>query len=183
MLANLRPSNWWWQFQKWRLETKLSTLLESEGEASPRARTLVEELSSVDFAIQYGRKVPLALRRFVMYAHRNGIEARHLRSLIFTNALSIQEQPLLRSINIWVWVLSSGLPLCFMGLWSTLQALTAIPDPASNATASLICFSSMLILYTFYWATWCELFIKAPLAIYKSGEILKVLADKWIRNV
>lgn len=183
MLVNLRPSNWWWLYQQWRLETKLSTLLESEGETSPRTRALVEDLSSVDFAIQYGSKAPLAFRRFVMYARRSGIKTNHLRSLISTNALCFQERPFLRPVNIWVWVLSSGLPLCFIGLWSTLQALTAIPDPASNATASLICFLSMLILYTFYWATWCELFIKGPLAIYKSGEVLKVLADKWIRNV
>ena len=179
MLANLCPSNWWWQYQQWRLETELSTLLESEGETSPRTRALVEDLSSVDFAIQYGRKAPLGFRRFVTYAHRNGIEVRHLRSLICTNGLSIEEQPRLKSINIWTWFLSTGAPLGLLGIWSTFQALAAIPDPFSQTSAFAICSGIVFVLYSFFWTTWNELFLKAPLAIHKSGKALGELTKEW----
>jgi hypothetical protein len=179
MFANLRPSNWWWRYQQRRLEIKLSTLLDSEGEGSPKTRALVEELSSVDFAIQYGRKAPLAFRRFVMYAHRNGIETNHLRSLISTNALCFQERPFLRSINIWIWFLSTGVPLCILGVWSTFQAFAAIPSPLSNTSAFLVCSGLALALYSFFWITWSELFVKAPLAIHSSGKALGELAKKW----
>jgi hypothetical protein len=179
MFANLRPSNWWWRYQQRRLEIKLSTLLDSEGETSPKTHAIVEELSSVDFAIQYGRKAPPAFRRFVMCAHRNGIEARHLRSLICTNALSIKEQPHLKSINIWLWSLSAGLPLGLLGVWSTFQALAAIPDPLSQTSAFAICFVMMIVLYGFYWRSWSDLFVKAPLAIHTTGKALEALIRKW----
>lgn len=179
MFVHLRPSNWWWRYQQRRLEIKLSTLLDSEGETSPKTHAIVEDLSSVDFAIQYGRKAPPAFRRFVICAHRNGIEARHLRSLICTNALSIKERPHLKSINIWLWSLSAGLPLGLLGVWSTFQALVAIPDPVSQTSAFVICLGIAFVLYSFFWTTWSELFVNAPLAIHTSGKALRELTNKW----
>lgn len=179
MFVNLRPSNWWWRYQQRRLEIKLSTLLDSEGETSPKTHAIVEDLSSVDFAIQYGRKAPPAFRRFVICANRNGIEARHLRSLICTNALSIKERPHLKSINIWLWSLSAGLPLGLLGVWSTFQALAAIPDPLSQTSAFAICLAMMVVLYSFFWAIWSDLFVNATLAIHSSGKALEKFTEKW----
>lgn len=166
---------WWWRWQRQRAEAALDRTLRLHGELSFESARATNRVAQMDFATEYWRDAPDAVRRVVNTASTCGVPVEALRLAVMSrdvmlkgNAVNVRRSRVLH--------LLANCVGCLVGVhWILMMALTfAQSGPAALKVAVAIAVTMTYLLLHRGWS----LFLGRPCkAMMLWGDKLQRIAD------
>lgn len=166
---------WWWRWQRQRAEGQLECVLRAHGELSFETSRATDRVAQMDFASDFWRDAPGAVRRVVQAASRNGVPEDALRLAVLNRDLSLRGGKVYvrRSRILRALAFVTG---CLVGFhWLLMMALTiAQSGPASLKVAVAILVTLTYLLMHRAWS----LYLGRPCKVMaRWGDELQRIAD------
>lgn len=166
---------WWWRWRQRHAEDRLDAVLEQFGEDSFEARRATNEVCEMDFAVQFWRAAPPAVRRHVLLAISHGVSIEDLRIMIVNRDLRMVDGQLKvrRSFLLGGLALASA---CVAVLhWSLMMAL--IDGLDASWSVKLLTAGVVSAIYAILFRGWSLYLGRAFAAVRRSGYSLESLSN------
>lgn len=166
---------WWWRWQRLRAEEQLDRVLRVHGELSFETSRATDRVAQMDFASDFWRDAPGAVRRVVQAACDSGVPVEALRLAVVNRDVGLKGKTVYvrRSLILRVVGIGAG---CVVGLhWLLMMALTfAQSGPALLKVAVAV---AVTVTYLVLHRAW-SLFLSRPCkAMARWGDELQKIAD------
>lgn len=167
---------WWWRWRQRRAEGRLNAVLYQFGEDTFEARRATNQVCEMDFAVQFWRAAPPAVRRQVLLAANRGVSIEDLRIMIVNRDLRmVNDQLRVRRSS-----LLGGLALasaCVAVLhWSLMMAL--IDGLDASWSVKLLTAGVVSAIYAILFRGWSLYLGRALSAVRRSGQRMEALSKK-----
>jgi hypothetical protein len=165
---------WWWRWRQRRAEDRLDAVLKQFGEVSFEARRATNEVCEMDFAVQFWRAAPPAVRRHVLLAIHHGVSIEDLRIMIVNRDLRVvnDELKVRRSLLLGGLALASA---CVAALhWSLMMAL--IDGLNASWSVKLLTAGVVSAIYAILFRGWSLYLGRAWFAVRRSAQHLEFLS-------
>jgi hypothetical protein len=166
---------WWWRWRQRRAEDRLDAVLKQFGEVSFEARRATNEVCEMDFAVQFWRAAPPAVRRHVLLAINHGVSIEDLRIMIVNRDLRVvnDELKVRRSLLLGGLALASA---CVAALhWSLMMAL--IDGLNASWSVKLLTAGVVSAIYAILFRGWSLYLGRAWFAVQRSRRQMKSLSE------
>lgn len=166
---------WWWRWQRQRAEGQLECVLRAHGELSFETSRATDRVAQMDFASDFWRDAPGAVRRVVQAASKNGVPEDALRLAVLNRDLVLKGDRVYVRRSLFLRMLGIGAGCLVAFHWLLMMALTfAQSGPASLKVAVAIVVTLAYLLMHRAWS----LFLGRPCkAIARWGDELQRIAD------
>lgn len=166
---------WWWRWQRQRAEGQLECVLRTHGKLSFETSRATDRVAQMDFASDFWRDAPGAVRCVVQAASKSGVPEDALRLVVLNRDLTLRggKVHVRRSRILRALALVTG---CLVGIhWLCMMALTfAQSGPAELKAAVAIAVTMTYLLLHRGWS----LFLGRPCkAMMLWGDKLQRIAD------
>jgi len=166
---------WWWRWQRQRAEEQLDRVLRAHGELSFETSRATDRVAQMDFASDFWRDAPGAVRRVVQAASESGVPLNALRLAVLNRDLGLKGNTIYVRRSLILRALGIGTE-CLVGLhWLLMMAFTfAQSGPVTLKVAVAVVVTLDYLLLHRAWS----LFLGRPCkAIACWGDELQMIAD------